>query len=107
MAGSIAAALSCRGNAAIHKGAEMAVEFITTRIDVGAFLWARTGALRAHATQVDPSEPFWFGLTDEQLAEVYPWEDWILAHSLVGEPAEGTVENDMFAGVRSAAAAHR
>ena len=27
---------------------------ITTRIDVGAYLWARSGALRAHATQVDP-----------------------------------------------------
>ena len=80
---------------------------ITTKIDVGAFLWARTGALRAHATPVDPSEPFWFGLTDDQLAEVYPWEDWILAHSLVGEPAEGTVENDVFAGVRSAAEANR
>ena len=80
---------------------------ITTRIEVGAFLWARTGSLRAHATQVDPSEPFWFGLTDDQLAEVYPWEDWILARSLVGEPAEGTLESDMFAGVRQRVEAAR
>jgi mycothiol S-conjugate amidase len=76
---------------------------ITTKIDVGAYLAARSGALRAHATQVDPSEPWWFGLTDDQLAEVYPWEDWILARSLVGEPAPGTRESDLFAGIREPA----
>jgi mycothiol S-conjugate amidase len=75
-------------------------ERITTKVEVGSFLWARSGSLRAHATQVDPSEPWWFGLTDTQLAEVYPWEDWILARSLVGEPAPGTLEHDLFAGVR-------
>jgi mycothiol S-conjugate amidase len=73
---------------------------ISTRLDVGAYLWARSRSLRAHATQVDPSEPWWFGLTDDQLAEVYPWEDWILSKSLVGEPAPGTQECDLFAGVR-------
>lgn len=76
---------------------------ITTRVEISAFLWARSGSLRAHATQVDPNEPWWFGLTDEQLAEVYPWEDWILARSLVGSPAEGDVEDDLFAGIRSGA----
>ncbi len=76
---------------------------ITTRIDVGAFLWARSGALRAHATQVNPDEPWWFGLTDEQLADVFPWEEWILARSLVGEPAVGELETDLFAGIRSSA----
>ncbi len=74
---------------------------ITTKIQVGEFLWARSGSLRAHATQVDPSEPWWFGLSDEQLAEIYPWEEWILARSLVGMPAEGTFESDMFAGLRT------
>ncbi len=74
---------------------------ITTRLFVGNFLWARCGALRAHATQVDPNEPWWFGLTDEELADVYPWEDWILARSLVGTPAEGTLETDLFAGIRA------
>jgi mycothiol S-conjugate amidase len=76
---------------------------ITTKLDVGPYLWARSGALRAHATQVDPSEPWWFGLTDDQLAEVYPWEDWILARSLVGEPSPGTHESDLFSGVREPA----
>ncbi len=80
---------------------------ITTKIDVGPYLWARSGALRAHATQVDPSEPWWFGLTDDQLAEVYPWEDWILARSLVGEPSAGVHESDLFAGVREPAQVQR
>lgn len=77
-------------------------ERITTKVEIGAFLWARSGALRAHATQIDPDEPWWFGLTDEQLAEVYPWEDWILARSIVDVPAEGILEDDLFAGIRSA-----
>jgi mycothiol S-conjugate amidase len=72
---------------------------ITTRVDVGGYLWARSGALRAHATQVDPAEPWWFGLSDEQLAEVYPWEDWILAKSAVPGPPDGELEGDLFAGL--------
>ncbi|MEZ5322433.1 MAG: PIG-L family deacetylase [Microthrixaceae bacterium] len=36
---------------------------ITTKVDVGAYLGVRDGALRAHATQIDPAEPFWFALT--------------------------------------------
>ena len=76
---------------------------ITTRIDVGDYLWARSGALRAHATQVDPEELWWFGLDDEQLAGVFPWEEWILARSLVGTPPEGEFESDIFAGIRDSA----
>jgi len=77
---------------------------ITTRLDVAAYLGARSGALRAHATQVDPNEPWWFGLTDDQLATVYPWEDWVLAASHVGPVPEGRVEDDLFAGIRETAA---
>ena len=73
---------------------------ITTQVNIADYMWARSGALRAHATQVDPSEAFWFGLTDEELAETYPYEDWILARSLVGQPEAGTVEDDLFAGIR-------
>lgn len=76
---------------------------ITTRLDVGEYLWARSGALRAHATQVDPAEPWWFGLSDAELAEVYPYEDWVLARSAVGGPAEGEHEDDLFRGVRAEA----
>jgi mycothiol S-conjugate amidase len=76
---------------------------ITTRIDVRDFLWARTGALRAHATQVDPSAPFWFGLSDDELADVYPWEDWILGRSLVGPLPDADEERDLFAGITAGA----
>jgi mycothiol S-conjugate amidase len=72
---------------------------ITTKIDVTGYMWARTGALRAHATQVDPDASWWFGLDDDQLTEIYPWEDWILGRSLVGSIPSGDGERDLFAGV--------
>jgi mycothiol S-conjugate amidase len=76
---------------------------VTTHIDVGEHLWARTRSLLAHATQVDPTAAFWFGLSDDELADVYPWEDWILAKSLVGPIPSSErgdpLEDDVFAGV--------
>ncbi len=69
---------------------------ITTRVDVSDYMWARSGSLRAHATQVDPNAGWWFGLTDEELAEVYPWEDWILARSVCGPIPEADGERDLF-----------
>lgn len=75
---------------------------LTTRLNVGTYYWARSGALRAHATQIDANEPFWFGLSDDELSDVYPYEDWILAKSLVAtDPlAPGEYEDDFFAGIR-------
>jgi mycothiol S-conjugate amidase len=75
---------------------------ITTRIDVAQYLWARSESLRAHATQVDPSEPWWFGLSDEELADAHPYEEWVLARSAVGGPADGELEDDLFAGIKVA-----
>jgi mycothiol S-conjugate amidase len=69
---------------------------ITTRVPVAGWHHVRRQALLAHATQVDPAEPFWFGLTDDQLDAAYPWEDWILARSLVGFPDDGVLEADLF-----------
>ena len=42
------------------------------------------------------------GLSDAELAETYPYEDWILAKSLVPTPplTTGEYEDDMFRGVR-------
>jgi len=74
-------------------------ERVTTRLEVGEYLWARSGALRAHATQVDPNESFWFGLSDDELGEVYPYEDWVLAHSHVGFVPDGQTEDDLFVGI--------
>ena len=56
---------------------------ITTRVPIDRYGGARLAALRAHATQIDPESPFWFGLPDEVLDTVYPWEDWQLAQSRV------------------------
>jgi len=75
---------------------------ITTKLHVGEYFWARSGALRAHATQVDENEMFWFGLSDEELASVYPYEDWILAGNHIAgySPVVDGLETDLFAGVR-------
>ncbi len=73
---------------------------ITTRIDVAGYQWARSEALRAHATQVDPEAGWWFGLDDAEMSKVYPWEDFILARSLVGDVPADDSERDLFAGVR-------
>jgi len=69
---------------------------VTTKIDVGRFYGVRRAALLAHATQVDPEEKFWFGLPDDHAAEAYPYEDYILARSLVDSDLP---EDDLFAGV--------
>jgi mycothiol S-conjugate amidase len=71
---------------------------ITTRVDVEAHYSARSGALMAHATQIDPESKFWFGLPDDVVARLYPWEDYQLADSRV--PTE-LPEDDLFAGVRT------
>jgi len=70
---------------------------ITTRVDVGRFHEVRTKALLAHATQVDPESPFWFALSSDVQAEVYPWDDYILAKSRVDTELP---EDDLFAGLR-------
>jgi mycothiol S-conjugate amidase len=54
----------------------------TTHVDVGDFLGHRTQALLAHATQIDP-ESRWFSIPDELVREVHPYEDFVLAQSLV------------------------
>lgn len=55
---------------------------LTTRVNCADYLEHRDNALRAHATQVDP-DGFWFAIPLEIQREVYPWEDWELALSLV------------------------
>lgn len=69
---------------------------ITTKIDITGYYGVRRDALLAHATQVDPGEGFWFGLPDDQAEAAYPWEDYILAKSLVEAPLP---ETDMFSGI--------
>ncbi len=72
---------------------------ITTRIEVAPEDEVRRDALLAHATQIDPASPFWFGLPADFDRE-YPWDDYILARSLVDAPVP---EDDLFAGLREPA----
>ena len=70
---------------------------LTAHIDVGEHDHVRREALLAHATQIDPDSPFWFGLPPEAARQAYPYDDYILARSLVGEVGP---EDDLFAGLR-------
>jgi mycothiol S-conjugate amidase len=69
----------------------------TTSIDLTGFADVRADALRAHATQVDPTSPFWFGLPPEILRTLHPYDDYFLARSRVGPAGTGVVEDDLFA----------
>jgi mycothiol S-conjugate amidase len=70
----------------------------TTFVDVGDFLAARRAALLAHRTQIDP-ESHWMRVPDDLMRSTFPWEEYVLARSLVAETEEP--ESDLFAGVRS------
>jgi mycothiol S-conjugate amidase len=70
----------------------------TTEIDVLGFQGVRGKALKAHATQVDPNSPFWFGLPPEVMKEIHPVDQFRLAMSRLG--GIDVTESDLFAGVR-------
>jgi mycothiol S-conjugate amidase len=73
----------------------------TAYVDIGGYLDRRRAALLAHRTQVDP-EGFWMRLPDEVVRDTFPWEEYILARSLVGPTmSEGVPEDDLFAGLRA------
>ena len=57
---------------------------VTTRVEVADFLEYRDQALLAHRTQIDP-EGRWFATPNDVIREVYPYEDFTLAVSRVGE----------------------
>ncbi len=85
-------------------------EPITASIDISDFADVRREALLAHATQVDPKSPFWFGLPPEVMRSIHPFDDYRLARvvppSLIGESTGASasddepVESDLFAGLR-------
>jgi mycothiol S-conjugate amidase len=70
---------------------------ITTTVDVSGYGHVREKALLAHATQVDPESPFWFGLPSDVTATLYPVDDYILARSRIDTHVP---EDDLFAGLR-------
>jgi mycothiol S-conjugate amidase len=70
-------------------------ERITTQVHVPEGEEVQRTALLAHATQIDPASPFWFGLPSGSAA--YPYDDFILARSDVDSSLP---EDDLFAGLR-------
>jgi len=70
---------------------------VSTSIDLTGFEDVRADALRAHATQVDPTSPFWFGLPPEIQRGIHPYDDFLLARSRVG--GTDVTEDDLFAGI--------
>jgi mycothiol S-conjugate amidase len=86
---------------------------ITTSVDVSAFGHVRREALLAHATQVDPTSRFWFGLPPEVMDAIHPHDDYQLAllasdsgGGVVITPvdprsmvAPDSIESDLFAGI--------
>lgn len=70
-------------------------DLATTHVEVGDYFEHRDEALRAHASQVSPESTFFFWPNDLQ-REVWPWEDYQLASSLV--PSD-MPEHDLFAGI--------
>lgn len=73
---------------------------VTTEVDVAGFSQARDDALRAHATQVDPNSPWWFGLPEEAQAELGYVDEYHLAVNLTSSQPP---EDDLFAGIRESA----
>jgi mycothiol S-conjugate amidase len=77
--------------------AEVPQEEVTTEVDVSEWRNVRDDALRAHATQVDPNSPFWFGLPEDVAIELGLVDEYHLAHDLTGAKVP---EDDLFAGIR-------
>ena len=67
------------------------VRTYTTAIDISDYADVRREALLAHATQVDPTSPFWFGLPPEVARTIHPVDEYILARSLVGPTGDPAV----------------
>lgn len=77
--------------------AEVPQEEITTEVNVADWQNVRDEALRAHATQVDPNSPFWFGLPQDVLDELGYMDEYHLAHNLTSSQIP---EDDLLAGIR-------
>jgi mycothiol S-conjugate amidase len=72
------------------------IERVTTRVECADYFPQRDDALRAHATQIDPTSQ-WFAIPLELQREIWPTEEYELHRSLV----DSTIpEDDLFAGVR-------
>jgi mycothiol S-conjugate amidase len=72
------------------------MERVTTRVPCGDYFEVRDEALKAHATQIDPSSR-WFAVPLDLQRRMWPTEEYELVRSLV----DSTVpEDDLFAGIK-------
>jgi mycothiol S-conjugate amidase len=69
---------------------------ITTKVPIDGYGDVRWDALLAHATQIDPDSPFWFGLPRDVASGLHPWDDYQLARSEV--PSDEST-GDLFDGI--------
>ncbi|HET9142020.1 mycothiol conjugate amidase Mca [Actinophytocola sp.] len=69
---------------------------VTTRIECADYFEVRDAALMAHATQIDPNSR-WFAVPLDVQREVWPYEEYELARSLVDTTLP---EDDLFSGIR-------
>jgi mycothiol S-conjugate amidase len=69
---------------------------VTTRVQCGEYFPVRDEALRAHATQIDPTSR-WFAVPHALQVQLWPTEEYELARSLVDTTLP---EDDLFSGVR-------
>ncbi|MEV7092075.1 mycothiol conjugate amidase Mca [Amycolatopsis sp. NPDC051045] len=72
------------------------MERVTTRVECGEYFEVRDEALKAHATQIDPTSR-WFAVPREMQREVWPTEEYELVKSLVDSTLP---EDDLFAGIK-------
>jgi len=70
---------------------------ISTKVEISDFHHVRRAALLAHATQIDPDSPFWFGLPEEVARTVHPFDDFIRAQP-EWDPSQPP-ETDLFEGI--------
>jgi mycothiol S-conjugate amidase len=69
-------------------------------VDLNGHTAVMREALLAHATQVDPNSPWWFGLPPEVGDSVYPYDEYEVARDLTGQT---NPTDDLFAGVDAVA----
>ena len=72
------------------------MERVTTQVECADYFEVRDEALKAHATQIDPTSR-WFAIPQDLQREVWPTEEYELVRSLVDSTLP---ENDLFAGVK-------
>lgn len=66
---------------------------VCARVHVADYFLQRDAALRAHATQIDP-DGFFFAMPRDIEADIWPWEDFVLAMTTVGR--SNAQERDLF-----------